>query len=1206
MALTRWTLRKEPYKVDPPDADNDGIVQEQTIWERPRGVRIAVLQGNDLVELYPDMFDGSNLTQLDNLVYQRRRSDGSWETIPDDERYVPSWSGTPHQLEAKYGTIGGSNGKIGDLSKNVNFFKSIRDKNMSLDQVWLRMSDTHKSDKKKSIISSVINDGSSDSRLLNLLHGSDSSVVVNETIDSLAGHFRKAHPSSTIKTNVIIPRGSSRRTTDTWVTFSNTHAIRISSLINGSVEQREIDADSIVNVKNSLVNYTLIPGKSSDFSLISIKGSIDKDIVDRVEGLDFSDGKNYLKQLEDINYISDNSNISSACVKLYDVLNGGDSTFSADEINVLRELTQSSSRKDRIFLKNYSSPEPLDVDDTFDLPLSIGSSTGEAEGDVVFELVDSPALDISNFNGVEGTVLTSGRLRVLGSSSNFVSPSRAGTCGFPSAAKAAGASSGVDGALCPYSRTTASFVPDSDGEDMPDQIVSDAISAFNGGPRNPTRGNDPKNPTRTANEMAESLAQSGSAGTEDLEGEDWEAHKARMEEWSKESGVTVEELQREMYALLLGVDPSDLPDEYESAEDFYAMCVAYYPELALGIQQSVNRLNKGCPPDNPECNVTFVQAAAVHAVCAASTDASISSQHGATIVETMVADEPFVAQPIPRDKTKSLAKTIWSRHKSVKEAEKKYNNENRAKRRAAQLGCGGAHQVDGKWMACDSAEELEQVKKSSDLIALQNVARRFKILGEDEEITSEDQVQKILNQLSDTITGVNDDAAKTFRPSDFSDDELYILLYMHPDLSSAISTNREYAVKSMLIMRHPDRIEEYVTGIKTKGYYGSILDPYSFHFAWDVWVDRTSVGQDHIVTDTINISIFGRRQQVKLTRPFRAIRRLRCDKTGDKRRSTADVSKDSSIDEKTGVVPRLIQAQRIVAERLKTNGPTIQTFKWISGRMRGSTGINGDEPKTYYPIRGSHYGVIASMPIEERKQLLNDLGLRVFPTDPSQDGWNRMMEHPTWIEAVKRYETFPPSGVNSSFVSRSTVTPAEGVKEVDVDPPKVELKSDLDRIRDNARRDAAQLLENVKGVAPGEIAKIEEQQRQNELENQKKHRASEIEVLRAQIKRIQNSRRSFERDKINTTVDDSGGEEFGRDAQLEMLRNALSILEDSNIAYEEIDPEVFKLTEELVRINLALSVARKADLNGKTVAEIMRQYNIPPELEWMIYYYKSK
>ena len=55
MAVTeRWGgLRIEPYKPNPKDADLDQIVQEGTIWERPRGTFIADELGNLLQEGAP-------------------------------------------------------------------------------------------------------------------------------------------------------------------------------------------------------------------------------------------------------------------------------------------------------------------------------------------------------------------------------------------------------------------------------------------------------------------------------------------------------------------------------------------------------------------------------------------------------------------------------------------------------------------------------------------------------------------------------------------------------------------------------------------------------------------------------------------------------------------------------------------------------------------------------------------------------------------------------------------------------------------------------------------------------------------------------------------------------------------------------------------------------------------------------------------------
>lgn len=49
MASVRWGgLRLEPYNPDAVDADNDGIVQEGTAWERPAGTRLLDELGNEI------------------------------------------------------------------------------------------------------------------------------------------------------------------------------------------------------------------------------------------------------------------------------------------------------------------------------------------------------------------------------------------------------------------------------------------------------------------------------------------------------------------------------------------------------------------------------------------------------------------------------------------------------------------------------------------------------------------------------------------------------------------------------------------------------------------------------------------------------------------------------------------------------------------------------------------------------------------------------------------------------------------------------------------------------------------------------------------------------------------------------------------------------------------------------------------------------
>lgn len=49
MATQRTNLRREPYDPDTVDADNDGIVQEGTAWERPFGTRLLDELGREIV-----------------------------------------------------------------------------------------------------------------------------------------------------------------------------------------------------------------------------------------------------------------------------------------------------------------------------------------------------------------------------------------------------------------------------------------------------------------------------------------------------------------------------------------------------------------------------------------------------------------------------------------------------------------------------------------------------------------------------------------------------------------------------------------------------------------------------------------------------------------------------------------------------------------------------------------------------------------------------------------------------------------------------------------------------------------------------------------------------------------------------------------------------------------------------------------------------
>ena len=99
----RWGgIRPDPYKINPVDADNDGIVQEGTLYERPAGTRlISALTG---LELEPD-------TTINGILEL-----GTTRLVDREGREVPyrqSWrTGTPSAGEQN-GTIGGKLPTIG-------------------------------------------------------------------------------------------------------------------------------------------------------------------------------------------------------------------------------------------------------------------------------------------------------------------------------------------------------------------------------------------------------------------------------------------------------------------------------------------------------------------------------------------------------------------------------------------------------------------------------------------------------------------------------------------------------------------------------------------------------------------------------------------------------------------------------------------------------------------------------------------------------------------------------------------------------------------------------------------------------------------------------------------------------------------------------------------------------------------------------------
>jgi len=91
---TRWGgFRPDPYNPDAVDADNDGIVQEGTLFERPVGTRFINLDGTELSE----MISGTNLTDISGLQIVDR----------DGKRvdYRPSWSQGVLSIGQRFGSL---------------------------------------------------------------------------------------------------------------------------------------------------------------------------------------------------------------------------------------------------------------------------------------------------------------------------------------------------------------------------------------------------------------------------------------------------------------------------------------------------------------------------------------------------------------------------------------------------------------------------------------------------------------------------------------------------------------------------------------------------------------------------------------------------------------------------------------------------------------------------------------------------------------------------------------------------------------------------------------------------------------------------------------------------------------------------------------------------------------------------------------------
>lgn len=88
--MARWTLRIEPYKISPPDADKDMIIQEDTAWERPGGLQLVDRLGN-LIQA-----GMSSDVAVDGLRYVD--ADGR------EHAYTPRWAG---KIDADEDDLGG-------------------------------------------------------------------------------------------------------------------------------------------------------------------------------------------------------------------------------------------------------------------------------------------------------------------------------------------------------------------------------------------------------------------------------------------------------------------------------------------------------------------------------------------------------------------------------------------------------------------------------------------------------------------------------------------------------------------------------------------------------------------------------------------------------------------------------------------------------------------------------------------------------------------------------------------------------------------------------------------------------------------------------------------------------------------------------------------------------------------------------------------
>ena len=105
----RWGgIRTDPYNPDSPDADNDGIVQEGTLFERPAGTRIvSALTGLELEAGSP----GSSIQDTRGTIIVDRQG----RPVP----YKQSWSGGTLSAREQNGTVGDTMGTIGSSLGNL-------------------------------------------------------------------------------------------------------------------------------------------------------------------------------------------------------------------------------------------------------------------------------------------------------------------------------------------------------------------------------------------------------------------------------------------------------------------------------------------------------------------------------------------------------------------------------------------------------------------------------------------------------------------------------------------------------------------------------------------------------------------------------------------------------------------------------------------------------------------------------------------------------------------------------------------------------------------------------------------------------------------------------------------------------------------------------------------------------------------------------